>query len=268
MLVGMVGLAMDYSRALSAHNHAQQVLDSATLVAIKEADPSKQRDVFDAYLKSQALDPQYAAFTGGKNGNQLTATSHYLDHMRGTFSRLFGQESWPIIADSEAAAEASVSEFEIDLKDAYGWFSKDVEFYVLRPDGSTEIIATISYVMTDHTGAGWRGTGTTTVSPSRVIKPGVFQKLWARMVAKDLVKHNTFIFSSDDPKTSNHLYIDGVQMTEGKTVDIGKLLPCGQKVEYSWEDSVDTAAWVTQDIFFEVKTNCEQPNSTTARLTR
>ncbi|MFD1982006.1 TadE/TadG family type IV pilus assembly protein [Mesorhizobium newzealandense] len=68
---------------------------------------------------------------------------------------------------------------------------------------------------------------------------------------------------SNDPTTSNRLYIDGTEVATGQIVDIFTAVPCGQPSSQAWEDggsTVPTSAAVgtTQaDFFYNVTGKCD-----------
>ena len=79
------------------------------------------------------------------------------------------------------------------------------------------------------------------------------------------------VYSTNDPTTSNHLFIqaNGVNtdMPLGQKVSVFTLLPCGQTVQHSWEDTPWNASqgyggsWSQQDIFFSVQTTACATNA-------
>lgn len=79
--------------------------------------------------------------------------------------------------------------------------------------------------------------------------------------AKETVKSN-------DPATSNRLYIDGVEVATGKKVDIFRAVPCGNSSQQAWEDGGNAvpAPVANADFFYTVTGKCEfsQKPSTTA----
>jgi Flp pilus assembly protein TadG len=66
------------------------------------------------------------------------------------------------------------------------------------------------------------------------------------------------VLKSNDPATSNRLYIDDVEVLSGKTVDIFTVVPCGQASKQAWEDggSAVPAPVVNADFFYTVTGKC------------
>lgn len=52
----------------------------------------------------------------------------------------------------------------------------------------------------------------------------------------DVPSGNPKTLKTDDPSTSNRMYIDGKQSPKNKTVDIFSAVPCGQSSTQAWED--------------------------------
>ncbi|TIM19924.1 MAG: hypothetical protein E5Y69_32495, partial [Mesorhizobium sp.] len=63
---------------------------------------------------------------------------------------------------------------------------------------------------------------------------------------------------SDNTATSNRLYIDSVEVGQGKTVDIFTAVPCSQPSVQAWEDGGNTvpAPVSNADFFYTVTGKC------------
>ncbi|PLP59487.1 hypothetical protein CYK37_09190 [Mesorhizobium loti] len=74
--------------------------------------------------------------------------------------------------------------------------------------------------------------------------------------------------TSNDPATSNRLYINGIEVETGKKVDIFRAVPCGNSSQQAWEDGGNAvpAPVANADFFYTVTGKCEysQKPSTTA----
>nr|WP_202367318.1 TadE/TadG family type IV pilus assembly protein [Mesorhizobium sp. L-2-11] len=64
---------------------------------------------------------------------------------------------------------------------------------------------------------------------------------------------------SNDPSTSNRLYIDGVEVANGEKVDIFTAVPCGQSSQQAWEDGGNPvpAPVSNADFFYTVTGKCD-----------
>ncbi|TIU80919.1 MAG: pilus assembly protein [Mesorhizobium sp.] len=64
---------------------------------------------------------------------------------------------------------------------------------------------------------------------------------------------------SNDANTSNRLYIDGVEVANGETVDIFTAVPCGQPSQQAWEDGGNAvpAPVSNADFFYTVTGKCD-----------
>ncbi|WP_366514519.1 hypothetical protein [Mesorhizobium sp.] len=64
---------------------------------------------------------------------------------------------------------------------------------------------------------------------------------------------------SNDANTSNRLYIDGVEVANGKLVDIFAAVPCGQSSQQAWEDGGNPvpAPVSNADFFYTVTGKCD-----------
>ncbi len=80
----------------------------------------------------------------------------------------------------------------------------------------------------------------------------------------DVTTGNTATFKSNDPTTSNHLYLglSPTPLTEvasGQTVDIFTVVPCSQTSYQAWEDGGNSlpAAYTNADFFYNVTGKCD-----------
>jgi Flp pilus assembly protein TadG len=64
---------------------------------------------------------------------------------------------------------------------------------------------------------------------------------------------------SNDPTTSNRLYIDSTEVASGQTVDIFTAVPCGQTSTQAWEDGGNAvpAPVANADFFYTVTGKCD-----------
>ncbi|MDQ6436126.1 pilus assembly protein [Mesorhizobium sp. LHD-90] len=64
---------------------------------------------------------------------------------------------------------------------------------------------------------------------------------------------------SDDPNTSNRLYLGGVEVETGKKVDIFTVVPCGETSKQSWEDGGNAvpAPVSNADFHYKVTGKCD-----------
>jgi Flp pilus assembly protein TadG len=118
-IIGMVGVALDYSRANAVRTDLQAALDSAALMLAKEVDglnkkqtAQKANDYFKAaFNRPEALTitvtPDY---NRGKSSLTLTATTA----VDTTITRLFGMSQLPIAANSEVVS-GTTKKIEIAL---------------------------------------------------------------------------------------------------------------------------------------------------------
>jgi Flp pilus assembly protein TadG len=74
----------------------------------------------------------------------------------------------------------------------------------------------------------------------------------------DVPSGNPKKLRTDDPATSNRLYIDGAESPSNKTVDIFSVVPCGQSSTQAWEDGGNAvpAPVSNADFFYSVTGKC------------
>ena len=102
-------------------------------------------------------------------------------------------------------------------------------------------------------------------SPGAIIDVKTMEKLYLEM---KVPSGNPQTLKSNDPATSNRLYLDGIEVETGKTVDIFRVVPCGKSSSQAWEDGGNAvpAPVSNADFFYTVSGKCEysQKPSTTA----
>lgn len=88
-----------------------------------------------------------------------------------------------------------------------------------------------------------------------VIDVSQMDKLYLQM---DVPSGNPTVLKSNDPNTSDRLYIDSVEVTKGQTVDIFTAVPCGQPSTQAWEDGGNAvpADVSNADFFYTVTGKC------------
>ena len=266
-LLAAIGVAVDTMRSIKMKQAAQDSLDAAVIAAATASDAENAKRAFNAFLRSQGSSGK-VDFNWSSNNGRIVATAERSFAVPTTVMKLFGVGDVTVSVASEAAAPKRLSELEITLREAYGWFNKDVEFWVERPDGTQEVVATIKYEMTDKTGAKDRGTGRTTISPSPVVSLGLWKKIWISMTVH--ADSSSFTFKTADPQTVDRIFINGQQLPAGTVPPLSAILPCDSHIPFSLEDAADYQArnWALQDIFFEVDTRCEGSDVSRVALTK
>lgn len=269
VLLGMTGMAVDGFQLYRARTQAQITLDNAVLASVVQSGEEGAKAVFNQFLRQAGLSPSSAVFQLVASGTGFDVKATYNGTLPASFVKVFGMDKLALNVRSEAFTPKTVNEFALKLKDAYGWFDKDIEFWVERPNGTKELLASAAYRMTDKAAFNWRGTGTFTANPSGSVTIGDVRSIWVEMKVHDWVK-GTLVYSTKDAQSAHHVFIDGKQMAKGSVVTIAKLLPCDRTVGYALEDSHDgdTISWAEQDVFFDVATTCNTPSQDMARLTR
>ncbi len=69
---------------------------------------------------------------------------------------------------------------------------------------------------------------------------------------------------TDNPQTSQYLFVDGVQLPKGVESPSGEILECDKTLNHAWEDG---GGWERQDFFYTAKSVCA-PDGQFVRLTK
>ena len=122
--------------------------------------------------------------------------------------------------------------------------------------------------ITSTDGSGVKRVTTCTTTPTNgagaVIDVSLMDALYLQM---DVPSGSPKTLKSNDPATSDRLYIDSVEVAAGKTVDIFTAVPCGQTSTQAWEDggSAVPAPVANADFFYTVTGKCaynQRPSQT------
>jgi len=271
VVFGFAGLAIDGGRALSQKTQAQNALDDAVLAAVGRRTEAEARSAFDGVLAAKGINPDKVSYARSFANSQFRVSAGFDLDVPTTLSNVVGVGNIKVSVASEAGAISRPTQIELAIREAYGWSNKDVEFWAQRPNGSSERFARITYRLTDKTGANNRGIGTTVAWPSTKVDIGEFVKIWVTMNVDVMNSGRKVTFGTNDPRQSNHFFIDKRQLATGESASVTRLMPCGRTTEYAVEDTVAPLGdndWSTQDIFFGVTVGCESPDNNAARLLR
>ncbi|MFO1170189.1 MAG: Tad domain-containing protein [Hyphomicrobiaceae bacterium] len=267
-ICGFAGLALDSINAYSSRSTAQHSLDAATLAAVIAGTEDEARTAFDAHLVAEGLDPTKAKFIREQIGTRFRARGAYADVTPSVLGQFLGESQIAYSVRSVALTPATLTSFSLEIDRAYGHSDKDILFWDEHDDGTTEVVATVSYRLTDKTGEGGRGTGTTAISPGSTVEVANLKHMWIEMkVTTSTGMH--FSFNTNDNSTANHVFIDSRQLSPGET-SVTSLMPCDQTAAYALEDTnkpLGAMQWNQQDLFFNVSTTCETPDGAMAHLT-
>ncbi|TIO34977.1 TadE/TadG family type IV pilus assembly protein [Mesorhizobium sp.] len=115
---------------------------------------------------------------------------------------------------------------------------------ITQTSGSKKYLTTCTNTMYPANGAG------------AVIDVSLMDTLYLQM---DVPSARPTTLKSNDPNTSNRLYIDGVEVANGEKVDIFTVVPCGQPSEQAWEDGGNAvpAPVSNADFFYTVTGRCD-----------
>ncbi len=260
------GCAIDYGRQYNLKLAAQDDLDAAVLAAVQSKGSVEKS--LASWLK-QAGNGAYKieALKSSASSTSVALNAEISAEIPASFMGMFGVKTLGVHVASAVSAPRAVTEMEVKIDEAYGYSNKAVKAKVERPDGTVETLVTVNYTFTDPKGAGGRGTGTTAVSPAGKISTGEFKRLWFEMIVTEHDTKQNVTYSTEDPKTSNHLYVDGKMLPLGATVGFNELIPCGSKpLVHQWEDSWNPDEWGIQDITLTVKGKCDDVKKDLVRL--
>ncbi|AZN97178.1 pilus assembly protein [Mesorhizobium sp. M9A.F.Ca.ET.002.03.1.2] len=115
---------------------------------------------------------------------------------------------------------------------------------ITQVSGSKRYLTTCTNTMYPANGAG------------AVVDVSLMDTLYLQM---DVPSAQLTRLKSNDPNTSNRLYIDDVEVANGEKVDIFTAVPCGQPSQQAWEDGGNAvpAPVSNADFFYTVTGRCD-----------
>jgi Flp pilus assembly protein TadG len=302
-----VGLATDYSSAVSTRSDMQSALDAATLSLTGMPRTATDSD------RQQKLQVAYSA-NGGHGTAKVLSTVFDADGtlhlstsasyaMPTEFMSLAMIKNVPVDVASTLLKKPRLIDATFKIDKASGYWDKKITLYGSQsdPKNSTGLMQ-ITYTYNGKGGEKGYGTTTvltpdkdgkftvvqqkqvcTTVNAGGQIPAGAFadgnkyttctfdpkygtgakidvsqmQSLYLQM---DVTTGTKATRRSDDPKTSNFMYLDKVEVAKNQTVDIFTAVPCGQTSSQAWEDGGNNppSPDVTNaDFFYSVTGKCD-----------
>ncbi|MEJ1118951.1 Tad domain-containing protein [Phyllobacterium sp. CCNWLW109] len=296
-MVGMTGLAVDYTRASGDRSRLQGIADSAALAGAsvftgenKAAAEASARAYLRAHLGAE-MDKMQVGFD---TSNQRVIVS-LAGETNTLFMKVLAKEKVAIGVLAEALAPLKPSSATITINTVTGWYYKRVSIYVTR-GGKDVRVGTITYTATDHSGAGGKGSGITDPDTGKPVtfELGEYDEGSLRMVMQvktdgcDIGYRNTSTnnkvvckadtgskyktynatYSTLDSSTYTNLFVDGVRLTATATNPLA-LLDCDQKEhDHWWEDGGSPASVIEPDFLYKIKAACKAVDGEYVRLTR
>jgi Flp pilus assembly protein TadG len=287
-LVAGAGMAVDYGSAIYQRTNLQEIADGAALAGGKIFDGT---NLAAAQAEATRFITAYADTTPANLSYTITANGRILSvNLIGAvptnLMRIAAINSVNIGVNSQATAPAKPDIVTLTPTQAQGWYYKVITIRVVRPNSTAEtVVGTVTYQPTTHNND---GQGTMTASPSGPITLGQYTKLVLQMDVKDdgcplgkspattydnSVKCSSSGSSStkydltlrtDDPNTSNYLFVDGSELPKGVTLPIENYFGCQAAQHHAWEDG---GGWDRQDFFYTISSQCSSADGDAVRLT-
>jgi Flp pilus assembly protein TadG len=276
-LLTAAGSAIDFVRASNAKANLQIIADSAALASgatyngyNKDAAISAGQSMFDNAASKLPLGTTHSIEISGQ-----TTRVHIQSTSKNLIMNIFGYDSLPISVAAQALTPMAPKNIAIIPTHAQGWFYKKVSIIVIRPNKtSEEIVGTVTYQPTTQANG---GNGEMVKVPNSAIQLGDYSKLVLKMeikkdgcpigqeakilfskvtctkTTKQSMQKYDSILKTDDPNTSDHLYIDGKQLPKGVLSPLNDILECNKKPSHAWEDGGGISV---QDFFYTVEPTC------------
>jgi Flp pilus assembly protein TadG len=285
------GVAVDFSSAYVQRTNLQQIADGAALAGGKIFDGT---NLAAAQVEAAKFITSYANTTPANITYTMTGTADrvFQVSLNGavptSLLKIGNVNSVNIGVTSQATAPAKPTIVTLTPTKAQGWYFKVVTVRVVRPGATAEtVLGTITYQPTTHNNS---GQGTMTVSPTGSITLGDYTKLVLQMDIKNdgcplkyvatiggdssvscsrtnatASKTYDLTLRTDDPTTSNYLFVNGVELPKGVIIPIENYFGCQAPQNHAWEDG---GGFATQDIFYTISSTCLSADGDAVRLTQ
>ncbi|UGX85410.1 pilus assembly protein TadG-related protein [Phyllobacterium meliloti] len=290
-LLGVTGLAVDYSMASSERANLQNAADAAALAGAAVFTGSNSQEAENlarGYLRANLGDKANSANISVSAKDQKV-TVDIGGQTNTLFMQLLKQDTVKIGVTSAAFAPLKPTSASITVGDVYGWYYKRVTIVGMTPAGSEKMLGTVIYNPYDHRGANGRGTGSTVPNKNQMttINLDGFDKLYLKMEVKQdgcglgyknpdtnaryvkCVVDNSKInydltLKTNNGQQANYLFVDGKQLPVDQVPKILDILSCTGTHQHAWEDG---GGWDQQDFFYTVVTTCKAVDGENVRLT-
>lgn len=297
-LLIVAGVAVDYSYASTQKTNLQQIADAAALEGGKIFDGTNLAAATSAaqtFLKGYSTQmPSNITSTMSANGRVFSVSLS--GSVSTSIMKVANVNSFPIGASASAIAPLKPQKVTLTPTNAQGYWYKVVSIIVVRPGTTDEVVlGTYTYQPTTQNDS---GQGTKVMSPSGAIDLGKYTKLVLKMdiktdgcplgayatvnskkdvtcnviATKDKNKSQYIGYFSynntlrtDNPSTSNYLFVDGKQMPQGINFPLESYFGCAKPQNHAWEDG---GGWDRQDIFYTISSDCSGADSNFVRLTQ
>lgn len=297
------GSAVDYSVAFSEKSKLQDIADGAVLAGGGVFDGSNfstakaMAEKFIAARAKGALDEEaineetnpdeklsVLRYKVSAKDNTLTVTM--TKPVPTSLMKIASINSVNVSVTASALSPMKPEKITFTPTKAQGWYYKKISILVLRKGATTEdVVGTVVYQPTTQAGG---GSGTYVANPKGIIDLGKYTNLALRMDIKNdgcdigykaTVKNSTVtcnkstktadqsfnsVLRTDDPATSNHLFVDGKQVPLGVKASLERYFGCTKTQDHAWEDG---GGWDRQDFFYTVTATCGADGSY-VRLTK
>jgi Flp pilus assembly protein TadG len=286
------GSAVDISVAYSERSALQDMADAAVLAGGGVFDGtnfSTAKSVAEKFIKAQAAtarDEEASTVEVNKN-EKLAVMTYKISAVDKTLTitmkkpvptslmQIASIKSIDVGVTASALSPMKPEKITFTPTQAQGWYYKKISILVLRKGATTEeVVGTVTYKPTTQANG---GQGTYVAYPTGVIDLGSYTNLALRMdikndgcdigykatvsnskvtckadTGKSYKTYNT-VLRTDDPATSNHLFVDGKQVPLGVKASLEKYFGCTKTQEHAWEDG---GGWDRQDFFYTVTATC------------
>lgn len=290
-LILAAGLAVDYSMANAEKTNMQYIADGAALAGGKIFDGTNLSDAQAAaqiFISSYSDKlPKDTAFDISADGRTLKVDLE--GSVDTAFMGIANINSVKVGVNAAAISPAKPSKVTFTPTKAQGFWYKIVSIMVVRPGTTDEVVlGTVTYQPTTQND---QGQGTMTVVPAKgIIDLGNYDKLILKMDIKEdgcpLKKHATVnkkkdvtcndstasadkkyntTLRTDNPDTTDYLFVDGKQMPKGMAFPLEAYFGCNKPQSHAWEDG---GGWDRQDFFYTVSSDCSGADGNFVRLTQ
>jgi len=224
--------------------------------------------VLNRFLKDSEIKAKVQSFKRTASNGNVSVAARLNYAVPATFMAIAGYKTLNGTVEARANAPVKIQTLVLRPRAAYGYWNKEVRIMATRPGGAVEQIGGINYTLTDRGAYRGRGGGNTQFTHGDTIDVGPYTDIWLEMHAREDISGRWHRYNTKDPRTAQHLYVDGRQLQNGEYLNLSKVFPCDTTVSHAWEDSPHRVNWITQDIFFDIETTCSASSNSSVYLDR
>ena len=267
-LIGVVGIAIDYSNIVRARSAMQHAADAAALGAIVITSRGGKKNARNLYRENSSFG-RLSYYRRINRANEVSVIVRARHRLPLIFGQMIGLKKYVIKVESQSVAPMTLSSLRFRPIRANGWYNKTVRLMARRKGArSYKELMRMEYRYLPRR--------LLNISNSRWIDLSEYDSAYLQMeldpnsrgLSHCRWRRCNLTFRTDDPAWSQMLIIDRKRLPPNTAIDILRITPCGETSHHAWEDSGSTVSYANADFFYDIEGRCDGVSSELVRLVK